>query len=174
MSGLIDVGLEAIAIQDALVENLGELTPELEAKLDALLANGAESLDSAAWVVRKLTADAEACKEESLRYENRAKSFMAQVDYLKGKMLFAVDAAFNGKIKTSKNTIWGQTSAPHVGFEVALWADIAKIAEENSVFVRKQYSLDKTALKQYYENGEPLPAEIQVTELPGTRFLRIK
>ena len=100
MSNLMDVGIEAIAIQDALIEAQGELTPELESKLDALLANGAAALDSAAWVVRKLTADAEACKEESLRYENRAKSFMGQVDFLKGRMLFALDAAFNGKLKT--------------------------------------------------------------------------
>ena len=100
MSNLMDVGIEAIAIQDALIEAQGELTPELESKLDALLANGADALDSAAWVVRKLTADAEACKEESLRYENRAKSFMGQVDFLKGRMLFALDAAFNGKLKT--------------------------------------------------------------------------
>jgi len=174
MSSLIDVGVEAIAIQNAIVENIGEITPELEAQVDALLAKGADALDAAAWVVRKLMADAEACKEESLRYENRAKSFKSQCDYLKGRMLFALDTAFNGKLKTERNTIWGQTSAPHTAFEVALWADIAKIAETNSVFVHKQYSLDKEALKQYHDAGEPIPAEIQVTELPGKRYLRLK
>src|ERR1019366_4635775 len=136
---LIDVGTEALAIQDALFESLGELTPELEAQLDALLAKGADSLDAAAWVVRKLAADEESCKAEAKRYQERAGSFARQGESLKGRMLFALDAAFAGKLKTERNTIWGQNSAPTVGFEVMPDADLAVIANQNSELVRRKF-----------------------------------
>jgi len=171
---LLDIGETAIKIQDALFESMGELTPELEAALDNLLSSGAEALDAAAWVVRKLTGEAETCKAEAKRYMDRAASFEKQAESLKARMLFAVDAAFSGKLKTTHNTIWGQNSPDTVGFEVAPDADLARIAETDSEFVRRKYELDKIALKNRFEAGDKLPDGIQVVTNPGKRYLRIR
>ena len=174
MPTLIDIGARAIAIQDALFELQGELTPEMEQALDALLAEGASALDAAAWVVRKLQSDEEACKAEAKRYHERGQSFARQAEALKARMLFALDAAFSGKLKTERNTIWGQTSPVTVGFEVAPDADLAEIANTDSELVRRKFELDKIACKNRYEAGDPIPGGIQVVENPGKRSLRLK
>ena len=177
MPTLIDIGEQAIRIQDALFESLGELTPETEQALDTLLAQGVEALDAATWVVRKLAADEEACKGEAKRYQERAGSFARQQEALKARMLFALDAAFAGKLKTERNTIWGQNSAPTVGFELAADADMEKLAHDFPTCVRAKYELDKIDLKHRYEAQEtdwPVPPEIVVTQNPGKRSLRLK
>ena len=171
---LIDIGNEAIAINDALFEMQGELTPEMESALDALLAKGATALDAAAWVVRKLSGDAETCKGEAKRYRERGEGIERQIEALKGRMLFAVDAAFNGKLKTAQNTIYGQNSPATTGFELAPDADLAKIAETDSEFVRRRFELDKIALKNRYEAGDKIPDGIMVLENPGRRSLRMR
>jgi len=171
---LYDIGEDAMAINDLLREAEGELTPELEARLDALLADGANKLDAAAWVVRQLSGSAEACKLEAKRYRDRADAYERNVDALKARMLFVVETAFSGKLKTDRNTIWSQTSATTVSFDVAPDADLEKVAQENGVFVRRRYELDKLALKNYHDAGEPIPSEIVVTENPGKTSLRIR
>ena len=124
---LIDIGVDAIAIQDALFELQGELTPEMEAALDSILARGAEALDAGAAVCRRLSGDAEVCRAEAKRLQERAERFERQEEALKGRMLFALDAAFGGKVKTSRNTIWGQTAGNVTSIEVAADADLDKI-----------------------------------------------
>ncbi len=171
---LLDIGETALRIQDALFESVGELTPELEASLDSLLEQGTEALDAAAWVARRLTGEAETCREEAKRYQERAASFERNVENLKGRMLFAVDAAFSGKLKTIHNTIWGQTSPDTIGFEVAADVDLAKIAETDSELVRRRFELDKLALKNRYEAGDVIPDGILVQHNPGKRSLRIR
>jgi hypothetical protein len=71
---LYDIGIQAIALQDALYEAMGEITPEIEASMDALLAEGEKSLVSAAYVVDKLENDAEFCRAEAKRLTDRAAS----------------------------------------------------------------------------------------------------
>lgn len=173
-TALVDIGTAGIAISDALYESIGELTPEIQASIDALLAQGEDALDGAAWVVRKLEADAKTLKFEAERYTARAESLEKNAAALKARMLFAVDAAFNGKIKTAKNTIWGQNAAPSLTIELAADADLAKLDITDSEFVRKTYALDKVAVRRRFDAGDPIPSAINVTENLPTRFLRIK
>jgi hypothetical protein len=171
---LYEVGLEGATIEALLIEADGELTPELEARLDAFLASGKDKLTGAAMVVRGLEASAANCEAEAKRLKERAASFENNAKTLKGRMLFAVDAAFDGKVKTDLFTIWGQNSAATTSFDVAPDADLAKIAETMPGIVRTTLSLDKQVLKMKHDAGESLPPEIGVLENPGTRFLRIK
>lgn len=171
---LYDIGTAGIAIADALYESMGEITPEIEASIDSLLAQGEESLDAAAWVVRKLESDAETCKAEAKRYGDRSKAMEASAEALKGRMLFALDAAFNGKIKTAKNTIWGQDAKPGLSIELAPDADLAKLDITDSEFVKKTYAIDTTAVRNRFAAGDAIPSAIIVTEKPAKRFLRIK
>lgn len=171
---LFDIGTAGIAIQDAIYDSIGEITPEIEASIDALLADGSESLDGAAWVVRKLEADAEVCKAEAKRYSERGKALEASAEALKERMLFAVDAAFSGKIKTAKNTIWGQNAAPSLTIELAPDADLIALDVTDSELVKKTYALNTTAIRNRFSAGDPIPTAISVHENPPTRFLRIK
>jgi hypothetical protein len=175
---LYDIGAEGIAINDVLFEALGELTPEIEQRLDELLAKGAQAMDAAAWVLRRLAGEAETCKLEAERYKARQKALEGNQEALKNRMVFAVDAAFGGKLKTSRNTIWAQNAAPHVSIELATDIDpetaLQVIQRENSCLIRQKLELNKTEIRNRYEAGEPIPSEIVIAELPGTRYLRFK
>jgi hypothetical protein len=171
---LYAVGIEGAEIEALLIEGDGELTPELEARLDAFLSSGKDKLTGAAMVVRGLEASAANCEAEAKRLKERAQSFDNNAKTLKSRMLFAVDAAFDGKVKTDLFTIWGQNSAATVAFDVAPDADLAKIAEANPGIIRTTLSLDKQVLKMKHDAGEELPSEVTVMENPGTRYLRIK
>jgi hypothetical protein len=171
---LYDVGVEGAEIERLLIEADGELTPEIEARLDAHLAGGKNKIVAAAMVVRMLEASAATCDAEAKRLKDRAASFENQVAVLKARMLFAVDAGFNGKLKTDLFTIWGQTSASTTSFDLAPDADIAKVAETRPGLVCTTLALDKQLIASEYKLGVELPPEIVATEKPGTRFLRIK
>lgn len=171
---LVDIGDAAVKIQDLLFEAQGELTPEMEAALDQLLELGTDKLDAAAWVVRKLTGEVETCKAEAKRYQERAAAIERDCEALKSRMLYALDSAFSGKLKTDRNTIWSQTSAPVTSIEVSPDADLDKMWQTNSSLLRRKLELNKVEIKNRYEAGDPIPPEITIEELPGKRFLRIR
>lgn len=99
---LYDVTLESMKIEDALVASEGELSPELEARFDELLAKGPEAVDAAAGVVKELTASQLASKVEKDRQQAREKAFESNAKKLKNRIRIAVDTAFNGKLKTKR------------------------------------------------------------------------
>lgn len=167
---LYNLTVEGAEINRILTENEGELTPELEARLDAILGEGKDKVEAAAMVVRSLEASRDACAAEADRLAKRAYSFDKNIDSLKTRILYAVDAAFDGKVKTDKFTIWGQSSADTVGFEVAADADLSQMPE----VTRITYALDKIKLKGMVQANDPIPAAVTVTHLPGKRSLRIK
>jgi len=171
---LIDIGTEALTLEALLYEAQGEITPEQEAQMDSLLARGADALDGAAWVLRKLENDESYLKAEALRYSNRAKSLAANADYLRSRMAFALDAAFSGKLKTERNTLWMQKSADTLQVELAADADLARLDVTDSEFVKKTYALDTQAVKQRYQAGDRIPDAIVVNEVPGKRSLRMR
>ena len=174
MKNLIEVGEAGLKLEAMLYEAEGELPPELEAQMDAILAEGATALDNAAWVLRKLEGDAEFLKSEAARYKARADSLLAQRENLRGRVGFALDAAFSGKLKTERNTLWMQDSPDTLAVELAPDADLAQIAVDNSELVKTTYALDKTAIKRRYDAGDPIPNAINVTPQPGKRSLRMR
>jgi hypothetical protein len=171
---LSDIEQNALAIQDLLFDSVGELTPELEQALDDLLSCGSATLDAAAWVVRKLTGEAETCKAEAARYKARAEALERNVEHLKGRMLAVVDTAFSGKLRTAQNSIWGQNSATHTSFDVAPDADLEMLAKESPGLVRRRFELDKIECKARLDEGRTLPQSIVVTHNPPKRSLRIR
>jgi len=174
---LSDIEQNALAIQDLLFDSVGELTPELEQALDDLLSCGSATLDAAAWVVRKLTGEAETCKAEATRYKARAEALERNVEHLKGRMLAVVDTAFSGKLKTERNTIYGQTAGDVTKIELAPDADetsLDRIWQTDSALVRRSLELNKTEIKHRFEAGEQLPPTIAVEVVPGKRSLRIR
>src|SRR4051794_23785725 len=105
---LYDIAQEGLVIQDLLTESEGELTSELEERLDNLLRAGKDKLEAAERVCRNLQAQEDACKGEWKRLGERAKGFEHQRKALRKRMAAALECAFGGKIKTPIFTIWCQ------------------------------------------------------------------
>lgn len=171
---LYDISLEGLQIADLLTEAEGELTPEIEARLDALMQEGPERIEAAAMVVRSIEADAEVCKAEARRLLERAASFENNAQRLKDRMVFALDLAFNGKVKTPKFTIWTQKGADTVAFDLREEFTIDMLHEQLPAAVRIKKELDKRALRDMFDAGLDLPESVFFEETPGKRFVRIK
>lgn len=168
---LYSIPIEFAMLEQALIENSGELTPELEKQLDEFLRAGKDKIEGAAMVLRGMELEADACSEEAKRLTERSASLGKNAERLKKLVLAAVDGGFGGKVKTSLFTIWGQTSAPTVSFDLAPGAMLETLPEQ---YVRVRRELAKDALKEAHKRGESLPDEVIVSEIPGTRFLRVK
>jgi hypothetical protein len=168
---LYEIPVEFAELESALIESAGDLSPELEQRFDAFLRAGKDKIEAGAMVVRGFEIEAEACKQEAKRLIERAAALENNSARLKKLILLALDGAFAGKVKTSLFTIWGQTSAPCVSFDLMPGADLATLPE---ACVRTTRSLATDAIKQMLKQGEALPEEIIVTEVPGTRYLRIR
>lgn len=171
---LYELTLEGMLIRDALIENEGEITPEIEQRLDALMEAGPERVEAAAMVVRGLEASEAACAAEAERFAKRAQQFRDNAAKLKERMALVLDYAFNGKIRTDKFTLWTQQSADTVSFDVADGHSIDEIQQAEPSLVRVKKELDKIALKERFKNGQPLPPAVQFTTAPGKRYVRIK
>lgn len=168
---LYEIPAEFGLLEQALIENEGELTPELEKTLDEFLRSGKDKIEGGAMVMRGLEIEAEACRTEAKRLSERATSLDNNAGRLKKLVLYALDGAFGGKIKTALFTIWGQTSAPTVNLDLEPGTELNCLPEQ---FVRVKYELAKDVVKDALKKGEKIPEEIIVTEMPGTRFLRVK
>jgi Siphovirus Gp157 len=172
---LYQIPLEADQIEAALHENIGELTPELEARIRDFLSQGKDKIESAAIVVNSLEEDAEICQSEAKRLIERGAQLNQAADRLRGMILCAVDLGFGGKVKTPRFTIWGQNAAPATHFELKAGADIYALLTKAPQFIcARDPELDKVMLKEAVKSGQEIPAEIAVVQLAGKRFLRIK
>jgi hypothetical protein len=172
---LYDLPTEVNAIEEALFENLGELTPELEQKIQALLSQGKDKIEAAAIVIGSLEEDAAICQSEAKRLIERAAQLNQNADRLRGMVLCAVDLAFGGKVKTARYTVWSQTPGAVTQFELKADVDIYLLLSKRPDLVRApEPELNKTALREAVKAGGEIPEEIAVRTIPGTRFLRIK
>jgi len=136
MKTLYDLTAEGLEIFDMLSDNLGELSPELEQRLDMLMLEGPERLEAAAMVVRTMEQNAAACENESDRLHQRAKAFEAQSDRLKKRMTLCLDSAFGGKVKTPLFTVWTQKSADRTVAELIPGITAEMLHQERPDLVR--------------------------------------
>jgi len=171
---LYDVSLEGVMIADILEANEGELTPELEERLDRLMTEGPERIEAAAMVVQTLQGSALVCQQESLRLAARAKSFDDNAKRLKERMTIALDCAFGGKVKTNRFTVWTQQAADTTAFDLREEFTMDLLAIDHPELVRVKLELDKAACKRILEEWGALPEEIYVEHSKGKRYARIK
>lgn len=168
---LYEIPTEFAVLETALIEQDGELTLELEKQLDEFLRAGKDKLEGGTMVMRGLELEAEACRAEAKRLTERASSLENNAGRLKRLILYAIDGAFGGKVKTALFTIWAQTSAAQTNLDLAPGVDLADLPPE---YVRVKRELAKDFVKEAIKKGEAIPEEIIISEVPGTRFLRVK
>ena len=145
---LYDLTIEGLQIADMLTENEGELTPELEARLDALMQAGPERLEAAAMVVRNIEADALVCKAEADRLAERALSYEKNAKRLKDRIAIALDAAFNGKVKTAKFTLWTQQAQESMSIELSEEFTLEQLEQDHPGLVKTEKSIDTAAVRR--------------------------
>ena len=171
---LYDLSLEGVQIQDILMETDGELTPELEERLDRLMREGPERIEAAAMVVKNLQASAMVCEQEALRFKSRAESFDRNVRRLKERIAIALDCAFGGKVKTYRFTVWTQKAPDSVAFDLKEEWTLDQLEKVFPNLVRTKKELNKSACQEAFKAGDPLPDAIFVEQSEGKRFARIK
>ena len=174
-STLYDLSAEGLAIFDMLEESLGELTPALEQRLDALMLEGPERLEAAAMVVRSLEANAMACEAEAQRLRDRAKAFDTNSDRLKLRMTKCLDAAFGGKVKTPLFSIWTQKSANRLIADLVPGVTPEMLYRERPDLVRVKMELNREEVVARFKAGDrTMPELILFEEKEGSRYCRIK
>lgn len=171
---LYEIAVEGAEMERMLEETGGALTPELEARFDALLAGGKDKIEAALYVRQNIKADIQACEQEAERLSGRAKSLEKQLAKLSERVLIAVDWAFNGKIKTARFTAYGTTGADRNEFTLAADCDIVELHKANPDLVRMNVDLNRSALNQLVKDGDALPKEIVVEKVPGKRWLNVR
>lgn len=172
---LYELPLEADQIEEELHANLGELTPELEQRIAAFLSEGKAKIEAAATVVKSLESDAAVCKSEARRLSERSSRLERSAESLQNLMLFAVDHAFDGKVKTARFTIWGQNSAAQCYVTLKDGLDIHAVMSRHPEYIRApEPELNLVALKDAIKAGDVLPEDFVIDRRDGTRYLRIK
>lgn len=174
---LYDLTLQGVEIEELLFDSVGEITPEIQAKMDALLESGVDNLEGAAAVVRQFEMSAAQAEEESKRLHDRAKQFDATAQKIKDRMALALDKAFGGKIKTAKWTIYTQKSRDWTVADLVPGVTPEMLHAERPDLVRVKMDLDRPKAVELYSNPETrktLPELLLFEEKIGGRTVRIK
>lgn len=171
---LYEIAVEGAEMERILEETEGVLTPELEARFDALLKGGKDKIEAALCVRQHIKADIKACKDEAARLSARAASLEKQCGKLQERVLIAIDWAFDGKVKTAKFTAYGTTGADGNEYSLAADCDIVEFHKANPDLVRMSVDLNRSMLNQLVKDGEALPREIRVEKVPGKRWLNVR
>ena len=171
LTTLYEISTEGLEIERILTEQEGELTPGLEQRIDTLLREGPERVEAAAMVVRGMEASAVACETEVARLAARAKALQNSAERLKRYIAFALDAAFGGKVKTQRFSVWTQKAPDSTVFDLR---EEYSLDQLDPAYVRVKEGLDKIALKQALQEGRELPEAIYVEHVEGRRYARIK
>lgn len=155
---LYEIALEGKLIEDILIEGDGELTPETEARMDALLKSGAPKIEGACLIIKELEASEEAAAKEAKRMQARKQSFERNAEGLKARVALALDAAFSGKVKTERVTAYTQKSPDRLTAEFLAEPDqLAHLhaAHPDLVIEEKVYRMNAEAILAIWEEERP-------------------
>ena len=167
--------VEALETVEAwLLENDGDLTPEMEALLEQAGHDFTDKCERTALKVRELARSAEAAKEEAKRLSALASAREHAAERLKAYLERNMRAAGRPKVSGTLVTISLQKNAP--GVVAPAWDEEALrgMAMYQPQFVRRvpeSFTLDKRAILDAYKNGQPIPEEVEIVQ---TESLRIR
>lgn len=174
MTTLYSLAMDGAEIEMLLLDSVGEITPDIQQKMDALLESGPLMMEAAAAVVRQLQLSAQIAEDEADRLRQRAKDFEDQAAKLKERMTVALDKSFGGKIKTPKWSIWTQKSADRTVVDLVPGVTPQMLYEERPDLVRVKMELDREKAVADLKAGKPLPELLLFEEKEGSRFVRIR
>lgn len=147
---LFNLDAELFSIQEEINENGGELTPELEERLEITTIGREQKIAGCLYIARELRNKANFVRAEAKRLQEIAKQYDNTADRLEENVLTSIINI--GPVKTDFMSVTTRrTKAVHI-------VDDKEIPEE---FCRVKYEPNKTAIKEAIENGMEVPgAEI--------------
>lgn len=149
MTRLYDIPKEIDNFESRLIHNEGELTPEMEQEWAAFIEGSKERLEAAAFVIKRLDADAETCRSECRRLQGRAQSTERNSARLSDLTLYALKA-MGGKVKTALVSLYIGRSGKQIAVEEKEGTDRAEVAKTNPNLIRVKYELNLEAIKEAY------------------------
>lgn len=166
------------AVNDELMENGGELTPELEAQLASAELTQVEVVDGLQTLISKVKTEDDAIAAEIKRLQALKKSRANSIEGLKRYLLTymlnngiqRIEGAF------CKVSVAEGRESIEVNDEEALGygsvSSIIEVARKNlPAWVTLEAKVSKSALLQSVKNGEPAPASAEIVRRP---YLLIK
>lgn len=145
----------------------GELTPELEAKLDALEGALNDKVERIALYIRESETLADGAKAEKDRLAAIQKAHQRKADGLKEYLLRCMSGADVDRVETSKARVRLQKSGtPAIDYHGdldALPADFVRVVPESRV-------IDKKAITQAIRDGEEPPEGVVVSYSTSVRI----
>lgn len=154
---LYEITEQRRAILDEIADAEGEVTPELEVRLDACDGSYTEKVDSVAAFATELAREVEAIGAEIDRLERRRRSRKSKVDWLRGYLLRCLQSAGFRKVESDRFSVSLRKSS-HVVVE-----DEAALP---SMFIREKLTrtVDKTAIRNALKSGEVPGARMEESE----------
>lgn len=145
----------------------GELTPELEARLDALEGALEAKVERIALYIRESQTLADGAKAEKDRLAAIEKAHTRKVDGLKEYLLRCMSGAGRERVETSRARVRlqrsGTPSIDYAGDLDALPGSFVRVVPESKV-------LDKQAITQAIRDGEDPPEGVVVRYSVGVRI----
>lgn len=169
---LYEIPREIEIFEDRLINNGGELTPELEAEWSAFVIQGKDKLEAAAFVISSIEDDVETCKAEVDRLRKRAAAGDQNARRLKDLTLYALKS-MGGKVKTALVSLWIGRSGAQISIEAKEGTDLVELEKTHPQFVRVKREMNLDALKSCIKAGEPIPDCVIVRHIEPTEYLRI-
>lgn len=154
---LYDLSDQFAELDACFEENGGELTPELEARLEALQGTREQKIDGLCYVIRNRQARAEARKAEAERFSKLAKVDQNTADRLKRYLLGWLQFMGTKRVETDTFVVREQTNGrPTV---------IVGIEDEDlpEQFRLQEWKANVAALREAWEKDpDSLPAGVEV------------
>lgn len=152
---LYEYGIELREIEDEIVDNDGELTPELEARLNAMTGAFADKAERLACVIRALGSRAKMASVEIDRLRRLGTARSNTAARLKAYLMSCMEQADIPRIETPLFKIAIQASPPSVAFDGDL-ADLPFSMKRTTTVI------DKKAALAADKAGERLPPGVKI------------
>lgn len=138
-------------VGDALIDNGGELTPELEARLNALEGAFEHKAENVALFVRQLEVNGAAAASEAKRLHDLASRREKAADRLRSYLLENMQRAQRVKVETGRVVVRVQrNSRPSIHWQ-------RSVEDLPPEFVRVKLDVDGEAAYNAWKSEQPLP-----------------
>jgi hypothetical protein len=163
---LFEISGAIVAIEDRIIEAGGEITPEIEAELNAMEGSFEEKAVAVAAVVQNLSGLADAARGEEKRIAALRKARENGADRLKRYLRDCMVVTGTKKIESGAFNIGLQASPP----SVTCMLDASELPERFVRVIPETREVDKKALIDAYKAGEEIPTGVIVENAMHVRI----
>lgn len=149
---LLGLSDELLDLYDLIDSGDGEVSPELEERLDALQHDFSAKLDAYASLAREADLEASALEAEVRRLEKRIRRRRTLIANLKARVQLALEAQGQKRFRTGRFTL--SLCANGGGLPVEI---VGKVEELPPAYLKVTVEPDKDALRQALSRGEAIP-----------------